>query len=139
MSRVWEPQEGESARAFACFSVYRDLGARRTLREAAGLFYGKEDRPTRGERDTVKRWSSAYDWIERSRHYDGWLQMERRDAIQRHMAERAEEHARRESELKEKALEIRERAAEKALVMLKAPSTSRRGSSRAPTERTSRS
>lgn len=121
MSRVWEPSEGESARAFACFAVFRDLGPERTLRSAAGLFYGKEDGPTRGELDTVKRWSAAHDWMERVRHYDSWLQMERRDAIQRHTAERADEFARRESELREKALTIREMAAEKSLTMLKTP------------------
>lgn len=121
MSRVWEPSEGESARAFACFAVFRDLGPERTLRSAAGLFYGKEDGPSQGEYDTVKRWSARFDWAERVRHYDSWLAMERRDAIQRHMSERADAHARRESELREKALEIRERAAEKSLAMLKTP------------------
>ena len=121
MSRVWEPEAGESARAFSCFSIFRDLGPERTLREAAALHYGKQDGPTQGELDTVKRWSAANDWVERARHYDSWLQMEKRDAVARHATERADEFARRESVLREKALEIRERAAEKALLMLKAP------------------
>ena len=65
--RAWSPQEGESAKAFGCFSIYRDLGAERTLREAAAIHYGREDGPTRGEYDTVKRWSAAHDWQERTR------------------------------------------------------------------------
>jgi len=121
VSRVWEPQAGESSKAFSCFACYRDLGPQRTLREAAGLFYGKEDGPTQGELDTVKRWSAKFEWSERTRHFDGWLQMERRDAIAEHVRENAEDHAKRESRLREQALDVRERAMEKSLLMLKSP------------------
>ncbi len=91
------------------------------MREAAGLFYGKEDGPTQGELDTVKRWSAKFEWSERTRHFDGWLQMEKRDAIAEHVRENAEDHAKRESRLREQALDVRERAMEKSLLMLKSP------------------
>lgn len=119
--RMWGPIPGESTKAFAAFETFRDLGPARTLREAAGIHYGRDDGPSQGEYDTLRRWSAQHDWAERAQHFDSWLRMEKRDAIQRHMVERADEHARRETALKERALEIREKAAEKALLMLKAP------------------
>jgi len=33
---MWDPMPGESAKAYAAFCLYRDLGPRRTLDEASG-------------------------------------------------------------------------------------------------------
>lgn len=118
--RLWGPQEGESAKAFAAFETFRDLGPSRTLREAAGIHYGRSE-PSQGEYDTLRRWSARHDWAERAGHFDRWLQLERRDAVQRHVAEKAEDFAARETALRERALEVRERALEKSLMMMKAP------------------
>ena len=117
---MWGPQPGESAKAFAAFETFRDLGPQRTLREAAGIHYGRET-PSQGQYDTLRRWSRQHAWAERVEHFDRWLQLERRDAVQEHVQRKAEDFARRESELREKALEVRERAMEKALLMMKSP------------------
>ena len=118
--RLWGPQEGESAKAFSAFETYRDLGPSRTLREAAGIHYGREN-PSQGQYDTLRRWSRQHAWAERVEHYDQWLRMERHDAVAEHVRAQAEDHAKRESRLREKALEAREQAMERTLLMLKSP------------------
>jgi len=60
--RPWEPQSGESASAYEAFVLYRDLGPRRSVVEAArragrccSLFY---------------RWSVRHCWAQRARAWD---------------------------------------------------------------------
>jgi hypothetical protein len=124
--RHWEIQDGETARSYAAFGVYRDLGAGRTLREAATLFYGGQEGATDAQYDQFKLWSRTHDWQERARHYDRWLEMEKRSFLESHLRDKAEDHAQREVELREKALQIREAMAEQASHMLRFPLTEQR-------------
>ncbi|MDQ3316343.1 MAG: hypothetical protein M3522_03300 [Actinomycetota bacterium] len=110
---AWERQEPESARAYEAFCHYRDLGPSRSLAKV-GQELGKSV-------GLMERWSSEHDWVARVRALEARDSMLRRDAVQEHLAEKAEDHAKRESRLREKALEVRERAMEKAELMLKGP------------------
>lgn len=59
----WDPQPGESARAFQAFVAYRDLGPDRSLTKA-GEMLGKNT-------TTIGQWSSKFGWVERARAWDG--------------------------------------------------------------------
>lgn len=59
---LWEQQEGETAKAFEAFCVYRDLGPSRSIAKT-GQSLGKN-------RVTLEQWSSKYDWVKRATAWD---------------------------------------------------------------------
>lgn len=58
----WERQEGETARAFEAFSVYRDMGPDRSLRKVVQQL----DKNL----TTIGDWSTKYDWVKRVAAWD---------------------------------------------------------------------
>jgi len=110
---AWERQEGESARAYEAFCLYRDLGPERSLAKV-GQALGKSV-------SLMERWSSEHEWVDRVKALEARDQMLKHDAVEEHLREKAEDHARRETRLREKALEAREKAMEKSLRMLEYP------------------
>ena len=60
--RPWDQQEGESARAFAAFSVYFTLGPARSL--------AKTSQNHTKTIPTLKEWSVKHDWVRRAAAYD---------------------------------------------------------------------
>jgi hypothetical protein len=61
-AQLWEPQPGESAKAFQALAGYRDMGARRSLRLVARQLHKSES--------LMKRWSVAQAWQERVLAWD---------------------------------------------------------------------
>lgn len=59
---LWEQQEGETAKAFEAFCVYRDLGPSRSIAKT-GQSLGKN-------RVTLEQWSSKYEWVKRATAWD---------------------------------------------------------------------
>lgn len=92
---IWERQRGETARAFAAFCAYRDLGRSRTLVEAARAFY---ESPNVGRTSAkvrqVERWSSAHGWVRRVDAYDEEMGRERRLRREQAIYDLEERHAR---------------------------------------------
>jgi hypothetical protein len=79
----WDALDRESSRSFGAFTVYLDLGARRTVREAATIVYAAEN--AAGKRTAkglpygvpqLKKWSQANDWVSRALEYDRHLARE---------------------------------------------------------------
>ena len=116
--RLYDREKDESAKAFEAWTVYRDLGAERSLRKASELYYGHGANVGQFE-----RWSRRYGWVERARAFDVEREMIRRSAIEDHLKTQAEDHAAREARIQERILEIREQAAEQSLRMLQYPLT----------------
>lgn len=58
----WERQADESAKAFEAFILYRDMGASRSVRKVAQMLSKSTT--------VIRRWSSAYNWVERSSAWD---------------------------------------------------------------------
>ncbi len=70
-SEFWLRREGETEYAYGAFAIYRDLGPARRLRQAVGVFYGREDvGPEEHEYVQFKRWSAQHLWRARSEAYD---------------------------------------------------------------------
>jgi hypothetical protein len=74
-TELWEQQPGETARAFAAFTTYRDLPPKtRSLVRAVEVHYGvqegAESRPKLGQ---LKKWSSRWQWVDRVREYETHL------------------------------------------------------------------
>ena len=82
MALDWERRPGESARAYAAFCVYRDLGTGRSL----NLAYAEWRRSLGFAGDAGKaagywaQWSSGFDWVARAEAYDVHLEQLRRAA-----------------------------------------------------------
>jgi hypothetical protein len=103
MSSVpWEQQPRETMRGFAAFTVYRNLGPRRTLRAAAKAFYGRTSLALERQLD---KWSSAFSWVERACAWDRHLDAEARQAMIEARIEMAERQAREARALQNKAME----------------------------------
>jgi hypothetical protein len=114
--RAFERLDGESAKAYSAFCVYRDLGSERSLQKAAEIVYGSG-----AKRGQLERWSSKFDWVARCRTYDDWKEMLVQSAIAEREQQAAGDVAAREAKLREDALEVRELAARKVKIMLKWP------------------
>ena len=82
----WDRQPGESSKGYLHFALYRDMGQDRSLRKLA---QAGECRAKVGQ---LERWSSKWQWVDRSQRYDDHLQYqdrlrqekERRDMLSRH-------------------------------------------------------
>lgn len=67
-TKAWERLEKESARAFAAFAVYLELGPERSLAKT-GQKLGKN-------LTTIGEWSTKHGWVDRARSWD--LEVERK-------------------------------------------------------------
>jgi hypothetical protein len=88
----WERQWGETARQYAAFAFYRDMGAQRSLDKAFRLQVAATPRPAPADGRAPAiwfRWSSEKHWSDRAHAYD--------DHVSRSML-RAREVRRREME-----------------------------------------
>lgn len=66
----WERQTGETEKAYTAFSIYRDMTDKRTIQAVCDEI-GKSYQ-------FVHRWTVKYEWKERTRLYDNWLEHEAR-------------------------------------------------------------
>lgn len=69
--KPWERQKGEGEKAYEAFSVYRDMGAERTI-SAVVIRLEKS-------RALIDRWKDRWEWKERVRLYDNDLEKQARD------------------------------------------------------------
>lgn len=77
----WEKQKGESAKAFAAFAIYRDLGPNRSLQKASQAI--AETAPRRKVEtilQQLKEWSAKYGWVDRCDAYDVYVDRRFREA-----------------------------------------------------------
>lgn len=58
----WERQPGESAKAYEAFSMYRDMGLQRSLRQVAAQLQKSET--------LIGRWSGTHRWVDRVAAFD---------------------------------------------------------------------
>src|SRR4051794_26353772 len=90
MRQVFEQQPKESAKAFAAFSVYLNMGPERSL-AAVGKELGKSE-------GLIERWSAKFDWPARVQAQAAYLATVEREATEALATERAEERLKRQQE-----------------------------------------
>jgi hypothetical protein len=78
VAQPWERWPNETAKAFAAFTTYRDMGPTRSLSKAAGAFYGTEPTPRTHQIRQMKEWSGKHLWVSRALEYDEEIDRRRR-------------------------------------------------------------
>jgi hypothetical protein len=113
MAAPWEQCRGESAKAYAAFCLYRDLGPRRSIDEASRRYHGREPsggngpqaRRSREASGLIRRWATRWDWAARARAWDQELASANAGKQLEAVKEMAERHAREAMLLQNKAVE----------------------------------
>lgn len=77
--KEWERGEGETAKAYEAFRIYRDMGAERSLSRAAEQI-GKSVR-------LLKKWSSTHGWMRRVHAYDEYIDRKSQGVYERKLEE----------------------------------------------------
>lgn len=99
MAEIWERLPGESSKAYEAFCIYRDLGVDRSIEKTA------KSRLKPGSYSWLRNWSSKYNWVERARAYDDYLEREKRKEQEKAILEMVERHTKEAMALQQKALE----------------------------------
>lgn len=95
--RLWERRDGESGKAYEAFSVYRDMGASRTVSGVA--------RQLNKSRALIDRWKRQWDWPERVRAYDRELERAAHEEALKAVREMSRRHIDMAMRMQDKALE----------------------------------
>ena len=93
----WERQKGESEKAFEAFSVYRDMGEKRTIVAVC--------KRLEKSRTLIDRWKDRWEWQERVRAYDNDLEREARAKAIKDRKDMTARHIGIAMQLQKKALE----------------------------------
>lgn len=67
MDKPWKKLDGETAKSWEAFTVYRDLGPGRSMAKACEEL----GRPP-GYARWMEKWSVKYDWVARAEAFDAW-------------------------------------------------------------------
>lgn len=81
MAALWDKREDEGARAYHCFTLYRDLGPGRSIDKAYHA-----DRAARGQQESSKsraprrwfEWAAEHEWKRRAEAFDAHRELEAR-------------------------------------------------------------
>ncbi|MEJ7873282.1 MAG: hypothetical protein WKF67_13570 [Rubrobacteraceae bacterium] len=119
--KAFERQQGESDRAFQAYKTFRDLGPGRTLAAAADLYYGRYPSGTKQAPGQIKKWSSQFDWPDRARQRDDYVDMVRLSALEDHERSVVSEEARVQHEIRMELLRGGLKAAKRQNEMLDSP------------------
>lgn len=92
----WEMQEGESAKAFEAFTVYRDLGPNRSFTKA-GAILNKSNQ-------LMSRWASAYKWQMRVMAWDAELDRIKRELKFKEIEDMHQRHAKHAQSIETSAM-----------------------------------
>lgn len=95
--KPWEQQPGESGPAFEAFSIYRDLGAGRTVAAVTEKLQKSDS--------LLRRWKNKWSWRERVIAYDSAIAEEARRKIIKERKEMNIQHVKIAMQLQKKALE----------------------------------
>ena len=108
----WERQPKESAKAYAAFCIYRDMGVQRALR--------KVTQALNKNLTTIAEWSSKYDWVNRCAAWDAEVDRVARQKQLKDIATMREKQRKNAQTMQEKGMAFLESlAAEEALPALK--------------------
>jgi len=113
MAAPWDRLPEESSKAYAAFSIFRDLGPRRSLDEASRAYHGPSPQVThssaargrRGASGQIRTWAQRWNWTARARAWDQELERVKTSKQLAAIDEMAERHAKEALMLQNKAVE----------------------------------
>lgn len=73
MTKTYDRQDGETAKAYAAYCIYRNMGAERSLEKTAIKFYPRQSPDTYRTHPNIariERWSKTWNWVERCKDFD---------------------------------------------------------------------
>lgn len=92
----WDRQKGESEKAYEAFSIYRDMCEERTVSAVV--------KKLEKSRTLIDRWKKNYQWEERVRLYDNWLEKKARQKIVKNRQDMIDRHIQIAQNLQGKAM-----------------------------------
>jgi hypothetical protein len=92
--RPWDRQPGETSKAYEAFSIYRDMGAQRTVR-------GTAERLSKSQQ-LINGWSGKNDWVRRAAAFDSLPARKTEEAYTEMAARVAAQHERLATKLAER-------------------------------------
>ena len=101
-NHAFEQQPRESAKAFAAFSLYLNLGPQRSTAEVAKKLAKSEQ--------LIRRWSAKFAWTDRVAAHGAHLAIIEREAVEAVARSKAAEWEKRETQLRETEWAMHERA-----------------------------
>ena len=113
----WERQEGEPAKAFTLFGLYRDMGPSRTLETVAS---GRREGARRAS-GYVSRLSRTWEWTSRATAWDEHQDQVAREAAERRAAQEGEARAAVFHAQQKRTLEVVDRLLDRIDAMLAFP------------------
>ena len=102
MNHAFEQQPRESAKAFAAFSLYLNLGPQRSTAEVAKKLAKSEQ--------LIRRWSAKFAWTDRVAAHGAHYAIIEREAVEAVARSKAAEWEKRETQLRETEWSMHERA-----------------------------
>ena len=105
--KPWERQKGESEKAYEAFSVYRDMGAERTIVAVV--------KQLEKSRALLDRWKDRWEWKERVRLYDNYLEKQAREKAVKDRKAMVDRQVKIAMQVQKKALEALEQLSVEAM------------------------
>lgn len=93
----WERQKGESGKAYEAFTIYRDMGTKRSV-SAVSEQLSKS-------RQLISRWKSTWNWDERCRDWDNQIQLEAKKAASDELRKMSQRHIKIAMQLQSTAIQ----------------------------------
>ncbi len=84
--KSYDRSDGETSKAYAAFTIYRDMGAARSLEKTANKFYPRQspdNYPTHPNIARIERWSKTWRWVDRCKDFDRDEESILRDRVRR--------------------------------------------------------
>ena len=98
--KSYDRQVEETIRAFQAFTVYLDMGYKRSLAKASYVFYGSKGKSS-GNIRQFEVWSSKYGWVKRVEDYDMDILKEHSDMVKAERIKAIDDAVQISSKLKE--------------------------------------
>lgn len=120
--KPWERQPGESSKAFRAFTIYRDMGPARSVKQAYREYTGKHDfQGDVGKARYFQKWNIGTGWVKRAEAYDAHIERLTREAEEEALRQSAGRWAIRMEELREAEYQAGISLLQKATKMLEFP------------------
>ena len=101
----WDKQIGETAKAYAAFTTYRNIGPGRSFKKAAIILLNNDTVKLLSKIRQFEKWSVKYNWVSRAELWDIEQEQEERIENAKAVKDMAKRHANESMLLQQKAID----------------------------------